>query len=78
MLVDLLEDRHRKGSVIVTSQVDPRGWQKLFEDPVIADAIVNRLEYPSSRINLKGGSYREKLQTKLPVGKRLEAEQLLS
>ena len=29
VLVDLLEDRHRKGSVIVTSQVDPRGWRLL-------------------------------------------------
>lgn len=78
VLVDLLEDRHRKGSVIVTSQVDPRGWQKLFEDPVIAEAIVNRLEHPSQRLNLKGGSYREKLQTTLPVGKKIEIEKSLS
>ncbi len=72
VLVDLLEDRHRKGSVIVTSQVDPRGWQKLFEDPVIAEAIVSRLEHPSQRLNLKGGNYREKLQTCLPARKKLE------
>lgn len=77
VLVDLLEDRHRKGSVIVTSQVDPRGWMKLFEDPVIAEAIVNRLEFPSLRINLKGGSYREKLQPRLPTGKKLEEGKLL-
>lgn len=63
VLVDLLEDRHRKGSVIVTSQVDPKGWQKLFEDPVIAEAVVNRLEHPSQRIILTGGGYREKLKT---------------
>jgi DNA replication protein DnaC len=78
VLVDLLEDRHRKGSVIVTSQADPRGWAKLFEDPLIAEAIVNRLEHPSQRLNLKGGSYRDKLQTALPVGKKLEGEKLLS
>ena len=74
VLVDLLEDRHRKGSVIVTSQVDPRGWAKLFEDPVIAEAVVNRLEHPSQRLHLKGGSYREKLQSPLPAGKKLEGE----
>ncbi len=78
VLVDLLEDRHRKGSVIVTSQVDPRGWSKLFEDPVIAEAIVNRLEHPSQRLNLKGGSYREKLQPALPAGKKLDGEKVLS
>ena len=75
VLVDLLEDRHRKGSVIVTSQADPRGWTKLFEDPLMAEAIVNRLEHPSQRLNLKGGSYREKLQT-LPKG--VEAQKMLS
>jgi DNA replication protein DnaC len=78
VLVDLLEDRHRRGSVIVTSQVDPKGWQKLFEDPVIAEAIVNRLEHPSQRLNLKGGSYREKLQSSLPLPKKLVSEKLLS
>lgn len=76
-LVDLLEDRHRKGSVIVTSQVAPEGWIKLFEDPVIAEAIVSRLQHPSQRIKLAGGNYREKLQTQLPIGKKLAQEKLL-
>lgn len=70
ILVDILEDRHRKGSVIVTSQVDPKGWKKLFEDPIIAEAIVSRIEHPSQKIILNGGDYREKLQKTLPVGKK--------
>lgn len=60
-LVDILEERYRKGTVIVTSQVDPRGWIKLFEDPVIGEAIVDRLINPSQKIMLKGGSYRERI-----------------
>lgn len=63
-LLDLLEERYRKGVVIVTSQVDPKGWKRLFEDPVIADAITDRLANPSRQITLKGGSYREKLRPK--------------
>lgn len=78
VLVDILEDRHRKGSVILTSQVDPKGWIKLFEDPVIAEAIVDRLVNPSQRIILKGGSYREKLQKVLPAGKKVEETNLPS
>jgi DNA replication protein DnaC len=78
VLVDLLEDRHRKGSVIVTSQVDPKGWMKLFEDPVIAEAIVSRFEHPSQRLNLRGGNYREKLQTQLPIGKKLAEDKMLN
>lgn len=61
VLVDLLEDRYRRGVVIVSSQVDHRGWLKLFEDPVIGEAIVDRLVHPSQRVVLKGGSYRERL-----------------
>jgi len=78
VLVDLLEDRHQKGSVIVTSQVDPKGWLKLFEDPVIAEAIVSRLEHPSQRIVLNGGNYREKLQKPLPSEKKLEEKKVLN
>lgn len=75
ILVDLLEERHRKGSVIVTSQVDPKGWLKLFEDPIIAEAIVSRLEHPCQKVNLKGGDYREKLQSLVVKGKKLEENQ---
>src|ERR1043165_3845740 len=60
-LVDLLEERYQRGVVIVTSQVDNRGWTKLFEDPVVAEAIVDRLIHPSQRVVLKGGSYRERM-----------------
>jgi DNA replication protein DnaC len=71
VLVDLLGDRHRKGSVVITQQVDPGGWQKLFEDPIIAEAIVSRLEHPSQRLNLCGGDCRARLQTALPARKKL-------
>jgi len=54
----------KRGVVIVTSQVDPRGWLKLFEDAVVGEAIVDRLLHPSQRVVLKGGSYRERLAKK--------------
>ncbi len=40
---EILEDRYRKGSVIITSQVKPQGWSALFDDKVIAEAILDRL-----------------------------------
>jgi DNA replication protein DnaC len=60
ILVDLAEDRYRKGSMIISSQIHPVGWVKLFEDPVIAEALTNRLLHPSQTIILQGASYREK------------------
>lgn len=78
VLVDLLEDRHKKGSVVVTSQADPKGWPKLFEDQLIAEAINSRLEHPSQKLILKGGNYREKLQMLPAGGKKLEQEKMLN
>ena len=60
-LLDLIEDRYQKGAIIITSQVKPEGWKSLFEDPVIAEALADRLINPSMRIQLKGESYRTKL-----------------
>jgi DNA replication protein DnaC len=72
LLVDLLEERYQLGSLIVTSQVAPTGWKKLFEDPVIAEAIVDRIVNPSKQIALAGLSYRTKLK-KSVASKKLES-----
>src|SRR3989338_1145020 len=64
-LIDILEERYQKTPLIVTSQVEPQGWLKLFEDAVIAEAIVDRLVHPCQKITLKGErSYREKIKEK--------------
>jgi len=64
-LMDILEERYQKAPLIVTSQVEPQGWLKLFEDQVIAEAIVDRLIHPCQKITLKGEhSYREKIKEK--------------
>ena len=60
MLIDVLEERQSKGVLIVTSQVQPDGWKTLFQDPVIADAIVDRMTQPAQTVTLSGGSYRSK------------------
>ena len=71
ILIDLLEERYHKGSVIVTSQVDPKGWMRLFEDPVIGEAIVDRLTKPSREIILQGLTYRAKVGIKtIETGKQ--------
>jgi DNA replication protein DnaC len=44
----------------LTSQVDIEGWKSLFEDPVIAQALIDRIKNPSEKIQLTGSSYREK------------------
>ena len=53
-LIDILEERYHKAPLIVTSQVEPQGWLKLCEDPVIGEAIVDRLIHPAQKLTLKG------------------------
>lgn len=59
-LLELIEDRNNKGSVIVTSQVPVQGWYEIIGEKTIADAILDRLIHSSHRIELKGESMRRK------------------
>lgn len=61
VLLEIIEDRYRNGIIFITSQVAAEGWKGIFEDPVIGEAITDRLVNPSDRIILTGGSYRKKL-----------------
>ncbi len=64
ILYEILEDRYRKGPVIITSQVKPQGWKPLFEDEVIAEAILDRLTACAHIVEVKGSSFRSKQKSK--------------
>jgi DNA replication protein DnaC len=59
-LLEMIEDRNNKGSVIVTSQVPVQAWYDTIGEKTIADAILDRLIHGSNRIDLKGESMRRK------------------
>lgn len=60
ILMELIEDRNGKGSVMVTSQIPVKGWYDLIGEKTIADAIMDRLVHQSHRIELTGESMRRK------------------
>ncbi|MBN1119298.1 MAG: IS21-like element helper ATPase IstB [Bacteroidales bacterium] len=59
-LLEIIEDRHNKGSMIVTSQIPVQGWYDIIGEKTIADAILDRLIHQSHRIELEGESMRRK------------------
>lgn len=59
-LLEIIEDRNNKGSIIVTSQVPVKGWYEIIGEKTIADAILDRLIHQSHRIELAGESMRRK------------------
>ena len=59
-LLQLLEDRYGKKSLIITSQLPVAKWYEYINDPTLADAIMDRLTANANRIELKGESRRRK------------------
>jgi DNA replication protein DnaC len=59
-LLQLLEDRYGKKSIIITSQLPIAKWYEYINDPTLADAILDRLTADAHRIELKGESLRRK------------------
>lgn len=61
-LLQILEDRYAKKSVIITSQLPVAKWHPYINEPTLADAILDRLTAKAQRIELKGESMRRKKQ----------------
>lgn len=58
-ILQMLEDRYNKRSIIFTSQLPVAKWHEYLNDPTLADAIMDRLTAKAVRIELKGESLRK-------------------
>ena len=67
-LPENLEDRHGRGSTIVTSQLPVEHWHEAIGDPTLADAILDRLVHNAHRLQLSGESMRRKATKPLDLG----------
>jgi DNA replication protein DnaC len=60
----IVDKRFGGKSIILTSNRAINDWGSLFPDPIIANAILDRLAHTSHQIVIKGQSYRKKLAPK--------------
>jgi DNA replication protein DnaC len=60
MLLQILEDRYEKAATLICSQLPVGKWHEYFNEPTIADAILDRLVPRAHRIDLKGKSLRKR------------------
>jgi DNA replication protein DnaC len=58
-LMEIIEDRHKKASMIITSQLPVNCWHEVIGEKTIADAILDRIVHDAHRIELKGESLRK-------------------
>src|SRR5450432_3431297 len=58
-LLEIIDDRHGRGSTIVTSQLPVENWHEVIANPTVADAILDRLVHNAHRLALTGESQRK-------------------
>jgi len=57
-LYELISERVRRGSTIVTSNRPPSEWYALFPNAVLAEGVLDRLINAAHHVTLQGKSYR--------------------
>lgn len=72
LFFELVSEKYEKGSIILTSNRGFAEWNRIFEDEILATAVLDRLLHHCTIVNIRGKSYRlrEKQKTGL-IGTQL-------
>jgi DNA replication protein DnaC len=57
---EIISRRYEKGSIIITTNKGFEDWQDIFNDPILASAILDRVVHYSTIFKITGPSYRAK------------------
>lgn len=69
-LYEILTERHRAGSIIVTSNRGPDEWLITFADPLRAQSAIDRFTSNAYDLVIDGESYRQRLKPTLQTAAR--------
>src|SRR5579872_2117779 len=61
-LMEVIDDRHGRASMIIATQLPVERWHDMIGDPTYADAILDRLVHNAYRLELKGKTLRHGMQ----------------
>ena len=59
LFLEICDDRYRRRSTVLTSQLPVSKWHKQIGDPTVADSILDRLVHHAYRFELSGESLRK-------------------
>ena len=59
-LLEVIDDRFNRGSTIFATQLPVSEWHSRFEDPTLADAMMDRIVHNAYRLTMEGDSQRKK------------------
>ncbi len=57
-LFGVVTQRYGKGSICLTTNLGVASWGRIFDDPMVAAAMLDRLLHRSVVLNIQGESYR--------------------
>jgi DNA replication protein DnaC len=72
-LYDILLERYRTGSIVVTSNRGPDEWLATFADPIRAQSAIDRFTSNAYDLIIEGESYRPRLKPHLPTERKERA-----
>jgi DNA replication protein DnaC len=58
-LMEIIEDRHGRGSILITSQLPVAAWHEVIGEPTLGDAVLDRIAHNAYRLELDGPSMRK-------------------
>ena len=58
-LMEIVEDRHGRGSILITSQLSVATWHDVIGEPTLGDAILDRIVHNAYRLELDDPSMRK-------------------
>ena len=70
---EIFTERHRAGSMIITSNRGPDEWLATFADPVRAQSAIDRFTSNAYDLIIEGESYRSRQKPRLLAGQLQEA-----
>ncbi|MGE0261208.1 MAG: ATP-binding protein [Candidatus Obscuribacterales bacterium] len=69
-LLEVTDDRCGHRSLLISSLVPVEDWHRTFENPTLADAILDRIIHSAYKIELTGKTLRAKRKKKDPKGEQ--------
>jgi DNA replication protein DnaC len=63
---ELIVERHRKASTIVTSNREPSEWMTMMSDALLAQSAIDRLTSTAHTLIIEGPSYRQRQRPRQP------------
>ena len=60
-LYEVMIERYQRSSTVITSSRPLEEWMGLFDDPLLANSLLDRLAHNAHQIFIEGESYRKRM-----------------